>query len=570
MDDEENPPLEFKSGKDIHRFKHHGSLASLGSISLNSFQSESQIGILPEIIHVKKKLGRLAMNFDPQRSGVLRGFDGTSLGPTEFKEQMRRNFGMNLTPSELGAMITWFDKDGDGTVDCGEFLSEFFKLGRELRRKEKLHLDKRHAFLQQQREERQQKNIAKRTALIKTKVDYDFSEKDRERALKKVSNVASFFDRNKNQVALRAFIEGGSMDPTTFKQILWRSLGIKVSPAELGALMKEFDNDGDGSVDADEFIFKFFQIGRQERQNALRHKMKNDETISMKNKKFDQDLIEKYSKMVETKPKEYSETDLEKAISKVAHVARLYDRERGFNLMSFMGVMDLTKFKEQLKVLGIRLNRAELTALMNEFDADGDNTVDCSEFLSMFFRIGRAEKTKYIEKQREENVRRKEEAIKRKADQVERFAKMKEAKVVWPRPMTHPTAYFSKSLKESQFLSIKDPVAFARSLEEPLPVSTPAVDEGEADEGFEEASWGNLSRNSDNLPILKRVTQGTTEFLRELEKEEIRIQKMKLKPIKKKKKKKNKKHSSTSSNYYEDGNHESMAFNENLANQEVH
>mmetsp|Transcript_8677 Transcript_8677/g.11399 ORF Transcript_8677/g.11399 Transcript_8677/m.11399 type:complete len:299 (+) Transcript_8677:68-964(+) len=298
--------------------------------------------------------------------------------------------------------------------------------------------------------------------------------------------------------------------------------------------------------------------------------MKNDETISMKNKKFDQDLIEKYSKMVETKPKEYSETDLEKAISKVAHVARLYDRERGFNLMSFMGVMDLTKFKEQLKVLGIRLNRAELTALMNEFDADGDNTVDCSEFLSMFFRIGRAEKTKYIEKQREENVRRKEEAIKRKADQVERFAKMKEAKVVWPRPMTHPTAYFSKSLKESQFLSIKDPVAFARSLEEPLPVSTPAVDEGEADEGFEEASWGNLSRNSDNLPILKRVTQGTTEFLRELEKEEIRIQKMKLKPIKKKKKKKNKKHSSTSSNYYEDGNHESMAFNENLANQEVH
>ena len=57
---------------------------------------------------------------------------------------------------------------------------------------------------------------------------------------------------------------------------------------------------------------------------------------------------------------------------------------------------DLTHDKNghaQLKSLfGIKLTPAELSALIEFFDQDGDRRVDGGEFLSVFFREGRKEK----------------------------------------------------------------------------------------------------------------------------------------------------------------------------------
>lgn len=38
-------------------------------------------------------------------------------------------FNVKLDSRELGAVMSHFDKDGSGEVDCTEFLLEFFKLG---------------------------------------------------------------------------------------------------------------------------------------------------------------------------------------------------------------------------------------------------------------------------------------------------------------------------------------------------------------------------------------------------------------------------------------------------------
>ncbi|CAM9875735.1 unnamed protein product, partial [Choristocarpus tenellus] len=38
-------------------------------------------------------------------------------------------FRLNLSPPELGAAIHLFDKDGDGTISCPEFLITFFRIG---------------------------------------------------------------------------------------------------------------------------------------------------------------------------------------------------------------------------------------------------------------------------------------------------------------------------------------------------------------------------------------------------------------------------------------------------------
>lgn len=45
----------------------------------------------------------------------------------------QQTFRIKLTPSELGAAIRTFDKDGDGMVSCPEFLLTFFRIGETMR-----------------------------------------------------------------------------------------------------------------------------------------------------------------------------------------------------------------------------------------------------------------------------------------------------------------------------------------------------------------------------------------------------------------------------------------------------
>ena len=52
----------------------------------------------------------------------LRGFQGASLEPAEFREQVKRAFNVFLTKHELGAVVKDLDRDGDGVVDGAEFL----------------------------------------------------------------------------------------------------------------------------------------------------------------------------------------------------------------------------------------------------------------------------------------------------------------------------------------------------------------------------------------------------------------------------------------------------------------
>ena len=85
---------------------------------------------LPQLISAKKKIGKVATFYDPKKSS-FKGFDSQALTPTEFREQLRRNFLVKLSDDELGAIVVLFDKDGDREIDSSEFINEFFKLGKQ-------------------------------------------------------------------------------------------------------------------------------------------------------------------------------------------------------------------------------------------------------------------------------------------------------------------------------------------------------------------------------------------------------------------------------------------------------
>ena len=46
-----------------------------------------------------------------------------------FRQQLNRSFHLSLRDEEVKALITYFDNDGDGTVDGAEFLLTFFRRG---------------------------------------------------------------------------------------------------------------------------------------------------------------------------------------------------------------------------------------------------------------------------------------------------------------------------------------------------------------------------------------------------------------------------------------------------------
>ena len=64
---------------------------------------------LPQLISVKKKIGKLAAFYDPKKT-PMDAFDSEELNPTQFREQMRRTFGIELTNAELGAIVVYCDK----------------------------------------------------------------------------------------------------------------------------------------------------------------------------------------------------------------------------------------------------------------------------------------------------------------------------------------------------------------------------------------------------------------------------------------------------------------------------
>lgn len=139
-------------------------------------------------------------------------------------------FNLKLTAKELGALISKFDKDGDHTISCPEFLVEFFRCGfaeRSKRRLNVLERDRRERAKQLEAEAERERLKAEKAAL---KVDYDFTERDADSAIGQIEAAATLYDRNAaGTVQLDAF-EGAELGPAEFREQLKRVFNIQLTP----------------------------------------------------------------------------------------------------------------------------------------------------------------------------------------------------------------------------------------------------------------------------------------------------------------------------------------------------
>lgn len=495
---------------------------------------------LPELLSAKKKVSRVAAHYDPEKSS-FKGFECLYLDPTEFREQLRRNFLITLTDGELGALVSLFDKDRIGKVSTSAFITEFLRLGKIAREKEFEQVK----LANEKIVEKKKKFLAQREEMKKRLVKFDipktWSKEDEDNARFKFGQAALSYDHSGN--ALSGFTDGGSLTYLQFHEQLRRNFQLFLSPGEVAALVHIFDTNGDGVIDCDEFLHHFFKIGGMEREKLhtkhamITNKLHEAEKRRRKKKK------EKYEKSVIAPMKPETKEDIKSLKKKIRDVALCYERREqwGNELEGFdPSSLTPTQFKEQLKNnFLVHLSPGELSAAVKLYgNENGD--IDCGYFLSCFFITGKKAKSALSDRHHEvkEKIHKEKEDFIKHIEQ--KYMEQKKTHVQWPvLPQINDNssstiASSTCSLGDSE-VEYEKPKRMTRKASIMDSINTNRV----ALEMMSRSS--NEKEDKSVASYFSNASDSTKDFIRELEKEEAEIEKESTrKKVAKKKGKKNK------------------------------
>ncbi len=376
-----------------------------------------------------EKVRVAAFKYDKGAPGApdLSGFDCMYLTPDAFKEVLRRTFNLKFTPEEFGAFLTEVadNEDPDKKVHCASFLVYFLRKGflerekvlkEQWARKDKIDAERR-AYEVSKLEEQEGKN--------KQKVS-KFTEQDKESALLKLRESAKYYDKSMPGAMSMKNFDMAYMEPHVFREQLKRVFNLRVTSAEMGAIISIFDEAGTGLIPCQEFAKTFLAMGfaeRAARDRANLEKQREAETQMKVDAMEKLQALENKAKLdMKTSDKDdagYSDKDFSSAMEKMKHAAWKFDKGApgAPNLEAFdMKSMEPHVFREQLRrAFNLDLSIFELSALMTEYDPDATGLIACQDFLRKFLRQGinlRDEKEKrWRELQRKNEEKAKKAAI---------------------------------------------------------------------------------------------------------------------------------------------------------------
>lgn len=211
--------------------------------------------------------------------------------------------------------------------------------------------------------------------------------------------------------SLEAF-EQQSMPAHELKDQLKRVFFMKLSPQELGAIMKYFDSDESGSIDCAHFLKKFLRLGYEERMERKREYMLYEDRVAKERERREQDklqtLKQKQNVALAHANTTFTEQDFQSAFAKIREAAVKYNKSSpgAAGLQAFESMtMPAYVFREQLKlVFNVKVNLQELFALVSYFEREGvSGEIDCAKFVITFLQIGYTERNNIIREFRKKN-----------------------------------------------------------------------------------------------------------------------------------------------------------------------
>merc|ERR1711916_253111 len=220
--------------------------------------------LLTPLQRAEYKLGKCSMIYDKRRmNDDLAGFsDGPPLTFGEFDTQLKRCLNINLTRVEIQALFDHMDLDGNKVIDAVEFVRYFFKVGGEF-----------HSRIKEKKEE-----ILIKQQQMESNVISSYTQEDIDKAMMKLCEKSFYFDAGNfiNAVLVEYF--KCHLTPYEFKMQLEKSFNLKVTSAELGALVQRFTRISDHSrVDGEAFLNKFLALHHYEVER--RHNMRREKFL---------------------------------------------------------------------------------------------------------------------------------------------------------------------------------------------------------------------------------------------------------------------------------------------------
>lgn len=273
--------------------------------------------------NANEKLRAASEKYDKSAPGcvALDGFECEELSPLDFKELVRRVFNLPLTPTELGYIVQKYDVKKAGNVHCKTFIIDFLALGYEARHESHIkQLEKQRKM----NEEAEKEHIAKMQAVQKSeKVAFsrNFTEDDLQSALKKLTSVAAFFDKDRSG-GFKSF-EVESVDLVEFKRGLKRTFNIEYTAQEMGAIWNYLPKNNKDEVICYDFLNIFISLGATERDRfRLEQLEKQREANRLMQEEHEKKIQAQQSKILYEVEYEFDEEELESALEKMRVAAK--------------------------------------------------------------------------------------------------------------------------------------------------------------------------------------------------------------------------------------------------------
>lgn len=204
------------------------------------------------------KLTKYSVSFDARSlNSDISGFQN-SLTKKELDTQLRRCLNINLKRKELDALFEKMDADKSNAIDGVEFIRYFFALGTEARWQQHMERVRR---LAKQAEHEKKKKIEEEKKVKEweaSQIADSFTNEDTESVMKKLAEAALKWDPGDRIEAL--YIAGfqAHLTPFQFKMQIDKSFGLKLTNAELAAVIAAFKTrEGEYCIDGHLFLIKF-------------------------------------------------------------------------------------------------------------------------------------------------------------------------------------------------------------------------------------------------------------------------------------------------------------------------
>ncbi|KAJ8601253.1 hypothetical protein CTAYLR_003264 [Chrysophaeum taylorii] len=257
-------------------------------------------------------------------------------------------------------------------------------------------------------------------------------------AIHKLGYAAAMFKPGSFSGTYERALNSEVMTPTMLDDFLRRNFDVKLTPAELGCVVRFMDVNGDGCVDATEFLREFWKFGMVEHRRAKEARLREKQRAERRDAALRATALARFaSPRPVTVAETYTVEDLAQAEDSLANAAADFDNDSVYahNIRQLFDGPPMTaaELADTIRrVWHVCLTSSQIAAIMATYDVDQNGVVDGTEFYHFFTALGRRERARRLRVANLDKARRRHRADVFQRRVQATYGSVRHAKIEWP------------------------------------------------------------------------------------------------------------------------------------------